>query len=50
MSRVRWIGDTNISAWLLEQGWANVEKAEIDGVYLAALARAKAKRVGLWSD
>jgi endonuclease YncB( thermonuclease family) len=48
--RICWVGGTNLSLWLLEQGWANLTTVEIEKEYRDALSSAKRKRVGLWAE
>jgi len=48
--RVCWVGGTNIALWLLQQGWADIADGQIGKEYRDALATAKARGVGLWSE
>ncbi|MGE3149756.1 MAG: thermonuclease family protein [Pseudorhodoplanes sp.] len=48
--RVCWLNGVNLSLWLLEQGWGDADNADLPREYREALASAKARRLGLWSE
>jgi endonuclease YncB( thermonuclease family) len=48
--KVCWRGQTDISMWMLEEGWADIGSPAIEREYRDALALAKARKAGLWSD
>jgi endonuclease YncB( thermonuclease family) len=45
-----YLGETNLSAWLLGQGLARLSAEATDKDLLAAEAAAKQSRIGLWAD
>ena len=43
------IGNTDLSGWLVRQGWAELDE-DVDAGYGDALKAAKKEKLGLWSD
>ena len=43
------VGKTDLSTWLLRQGWANLSE-EADEIHAEALRAAKKDKLGLWAD
>ena len=44
------IGQTNVSAWLLQEGWAELSVEVRDKQYVDAAASGSAKSAGIWGD
>jgi endonuclease YncB( thermonuclease family) len=44
------IGQTNVSAWLLQEGWAELSVGVSDKNYVDAAASGRAKSAGIWGD
>jgi endonuclease YncB( thermonuclease family) len=47
---VCWIGDIDVTQWLLSQGWAELAEGVTDESYVEAAASARRRKVGIWSD
>jgi endonuclease YncB( thermonuclease family) len=47
---VCWIGDTDVTHWLLSQGWAELAEGVTDENYVQAAASARRRKVGIWGD
>ena len=47
---VCWVGDTDVTEWLLRQGWAELAEGVTDETYAEAAASARRRRVGIWGD
>jgi endonuclease YncB( thermonuclease family) len=47
---VCWVGDTDVTEWLLSQGWAELAEGVTDESYIEAAASARRKKAGIWSD
>jgi endonuclease YncB( thermonuclease family) len=46
---VCWVESTDITRWLLQQGWAELADGITDKAYVEALSLARVKKIGLWS-
>jgi endonuclease YncB( thermonuclease family) len=44
------IGQTNVSAWLLQEGWAELSSAINDKQYMDAAASGRSKSAGIWGN
>ncbi len=44
------VQQTDVSAWLLQQGWAELTSETNEKIYVEAFASGKAKSAGLWGD
>ena len=47
---VCWIGDTDVTQWLLSQGWAELAEGVTDETYAEAAASAQRRKAGIWGD
>jgi endonuclease YncB( thermonuclease family) len=47
---VCWVGDIDVTQWLLSQGWAELAEGVTDESYVEAAASARRRKVGIWSD
>jgi endonuclease YncB( thermonuclease family) len=47
---VCWVGDTDVTEWLLSQGWAELAEGVTDETYAEAAASARRRKVGIWGD
>jgi endonuclease YncB( thermonuclease family) len=47
---VCWVGDTDVTQWLLSQGWAELAEGVTDETYAEAAASARRRKVGIWGD
>jgi endonuclease YncB( thermonuclease family) len=47
---VCWVGDTDVSEWLLSQGWAELAEGVTDESYIEAAASAQRRKAGIWGD
>src|SRR5262245_56845686 len=47
---VCWVGDTDVTEWLLSQGWAELAEGITDESYVEAAASARRSKAGIWSD
>jgi endonuclease YncB( thermonuclease family) len=47
---VCWVGDTDVTQWLLSQGWAELAEGVTDESYAEAEASARRRKVGIWGD
>jgi endonuclease YncB( thermonuclease family) len=47
---VCWVGDTDVTEWLLSQGWAELAEGVTDESYIEAAASARRKKAGIWGD
>jgi endonuclease YncB( thermonuclease family) len=44
------VGDTDVTEWLLSQGWAELAEGVTDQSYIEAAASARRKKAGIWGD
>ena len=44
------VGDTDVTQWLLSQGWAELAEGVTDETYAEAAASARRRKVGIWGD
>jgi endonuclease YncB( thermonuclease family) len=44
------VGDTNVTQWLLSQGWAELAEGVTDESYIEAAASARRMKIGIWGD
>jgi endonuclease YncB( thermonuclease family) len=47
---VCWVGDTDVTQWLLSQGWAELAEGVTDESYVEAAASARRRKAGIWGD
>ena len=47
---VCWVGDTDVTQWLLSQGWAELAEGVTDESYAEAEASARRRKAGIWGD
>ena len=47
---VCWVGDTDVTQWLLSQGWAELAEGVTDETYAEAAASAQRRKAGIWGD
>jgi endonuclease YncB( thermonuclease family) len=47
---VCWVGDTDVTQWLLSQGWAELAEGVTDESYIEAAASARRRKAGIWGD
>jgi endonuclease YncB( thermonuclease family) len=47
---VCWVGDTDVTQWLLNQGWAELAEGVTDDTYVEAASSARRRKVGIWGD
>jgi len=47
---VCWVGDTDVTQWLLSQGWAELAEGVTDESYVEAAASARRRKIGIWGD
>jgi endonuclease YncB( thermonuclease family) len=47
---VCWVGDINVTQWLLSQGWAELAEGVTDESYVEATASARRRKAGIWGD
>ena len=47
---VCWVGDTDVTQWLLSQGWAELAEGVTDESYTEAEASARRRKAGIWGD
>jgi endonuclease YncB( thermonuclease family) len=45
---VCWVGDNDVTQWLLSQGWAELAEGVTDESYIEAAAFARRKKAGIW--
>ena len=45
-----WVGDTDVTQWLLSQGWAELAEGVTDETYAEAAAFARRRKAGIWGD
>jgi hypothetical protein len=45
-----WVGDTDVTQWLLSQGWAELAEGVTDETYADAAASARRRKAGIWGD
>jgi endonuclease YncB( thermonuclease family) len=45
-----WVGDTDVTQWLLSQGWAELAEGVTDESYVDAAASARRRKAGIWGD
>jgi hypothetical protein len=45
-----WVGDSDVTYFLLSQGWAELADGVTDETYVEALASAQTKKAGIWGD
>jgi endonuclease YncB( thermonuclease family) len=44
------VGDTDVTQWLLSQGWAELAEGVTDETYVEAAASARRRKAGIWGD
>jgi endonuclease YncB( thermonuclease family) len=44
------VGDTDVTQWLLSQGWAELAEGITDENYVEAVGSARRRKAGIWSD
>jgi len=44
------VGDTDVTQWLLSQGWAELAEGVTDESYIEAAASARRSKTGIWGD
>ena len=44
------VGDTDVTQWLLSQGWAELAEGVTDETYADAAASARRRKAGIWGD
>ena len=44
------VGDTDVTQWLLSQGWAELAEGVTDESYIEAAASARRSKAGIWGD
>ena len=44
------VGDTDVTQWLLSQGWAELAEGVTDESYIEAVASARRNKAGIWGD
>ena len=44
------VGDTDVTQWLLSQGWAELAEGVTDETYAEAAASARRRKAGIWGD
>jgi endonuclease YncB( thermonuclease family) len=49
-SAVCWVERTDITLWMLQEGWAELAAGISDKAYIAATKLAQVRKVGLWAD
>jgi endonuclease YncB( thermonuclease family) len=47
---VCWVGDTDVTQWLLSQGWAELAEGVTEDSYVEAASSARRRKVGIWGD
>jgi endonuclease YncB( thermonuclease family) len=47
---VCWVGDNDVTQWLLSQGWAELAEGVTDESYVEAAASARRRKAGIWGD
>ena len=47
---VCWVGDSDVTLFLLSQGWAELADDVTEATYVEALASAQSKKVGIWGE
>jgi endonuclease YncB( thermonuclease family) len=47
---VCWVGDHDVTQWLLSQGWAELAEGVTDESYVEAAASARRRKAGIWGD
>src|SRR5262245_31303902 len=47
---VCWVGDTDVTQWLLSEGWSELAEGVTDESYVEAAASARRRKAGIWGD
>ena len=47
---VCWVGDNDVTHFLLSQGWAELADGVTDETYVEALTSAQSRKAGIWAD
>jgi endonuclease YncB( thermonuclease family) len=47
---VCWVGDNDVTQWLLNQGWAELAEGVTDESYVEAVASARRRKAGIWGN